>query len=351
MMQATDEIDRLYKRIVSLHLDIDSLRQPLVDIKSVITEIKKITDLPGTVAKDLKKLRTVASALNEIAQLLEWVPGQLGATCKTAHKLLSPLVEPAKRGLLDKMITTTEEVDQALGKIKQYLEKIEPLVDKSLKAINTVRDEVIALEQKVAGLVEHYKRLPPSPETLECVRTINRYIDQLVQVVEDLKAHFEKAIEPLNAILNQIKQALDPVAAIAQQVTQALKQIDIKPINDLIKQVNLYKKKIQDFKKKVVSKIEAVVRRAFKKFGLDIDAIDKLIGRLIDSALKPIRKLMDDLSTRINSILSQIAALITKLLPLDQLSQIVSALETFRDNLQRELDCIAGSACKSVLRA
>ncbi|MCW8890763.1 MAG: hypothetical protein OQL20_08915 [Sedimenticola sp.] len=350
-MQCTDEIEKLYLRVVALHQDIDTLRQPLVDIKAVITEIKKCLDLPGTIAKDLKRLRTLASALNEVVQPLEWVPGQLGTTCKAVHKALSPLIEPKGRGVLDQMIKTTEEVEKAFCKIKQYIEKVEPLVDKSLKAINEVRDDVISLEQKLAALVEHYKRIAPSAETLECVRTLNRYIDQLDSVVLDLKNRLEKAIEPLSAVLNQIMSVLDPVAAIAQQIAQALKQIDIKPINDLIKQVNQYKQKIQDFKRKVVSKIEAAVRVAFKKFGLDIDAIDKLIGQLIDSALKPLRKVMDDLSAKMTRMLNQITTLLSNMLPLDFMRQIITAIETFRDNVQRELDRIAGSACKSVLQA
>ncbi|MCW8943564.1 MAG: hypothetical protein OQL27_02255 [Sedimenticola sp.] len=350
-MQNTDEIEKLYHRIVSLHKDIDTLRQPLLDIKSVITEIKKIVDLPGTVAKDLKKLRTLVSALNEVVQLLEWVPGQLGTTCKAVHRLLSPLVEPATKGVLDELINTTEQMDKAMTKIKQYLEKVEPYIDKSLKAINGVRDEVIALELKMAELVEHYKRIAPSAETIECVRTINRYIDQLEGVVLKLKAQFESAIQPLSAVLSQIRKALDPIAALAEQITHVLKQIDIKAINDLIRQVNQYKKKIQDFRKKVVSKIEAVVRAAFKKFGIDIDAIDKLISKLINSALKPLRHVIDDITAKVTNMLSQISTMLEKLLPLDQLNQIVSAVESLRDDLQRELDRIAGSACRSVLRA
>ena len=350
-MQNTDEIEKLYNRIVSLHQGIDTVRQPLLDIKSVIDEIKKLLDLPGTIAKDLKKLRTLISAVNEVMQLLEWIPGQFGTTCKTVHNLLSPLVAPPKKAILDKLIKSADDMSEVASQIKTYLEKIEPPINKALKEVNTVRDKVIYLEDNMAALVEHYKRVPPSEETMVCVRSINSYIDQYEKNIKVIEDQFDQAIRPLYKVLAEVKKYLDPVANIAQQITNVLKQIDIKPINDFICQVNKYKKKIADFRKKVVSKFEWAVKRAFSRFGIDIDAIDKQIQKLINSALKPLRNLIEQITNKINGLLSQIKSMLAKMLPVDQLQQIVTMLENMRDNFERELDKLAGSACKSVLKA
>ncbi|TVO71465.1 hypothetical protein [Sedimenticola selenatireducens] len=350
MRKNTDEIEKLYQRIVLLHQDVDTIRQPLLNIKSIIDEMKKLLDLPDTIAKDLKKLRTVILALNEITQLLEWVPGQLGSACKAAHNLLSPLVSPTNKGVLDKMIKTTEDMDKMASRIKQYLEKVEPLVNKGLEELNALRGRVISLEEKLAELVEHYKRIPPSADTVACVHEINHALDQLDQSVQEIKNQFNKAIQPLVMVLQTIKNTLDPIADLAQKITQLLKQIDIKPINDLIRQVNQCRKKIEDFRKKVVSKVEAVVKAAFKRFGIDIDAVDKLIRGLIDSVLKPIRKFIDQICDSINGMLEQLTRMIDGMLPVDQLKQIIATLETWRDKLECELDKLAGSTCKSVLK-
>ncbi len=348
-MHNTDEIEKLYQRVVTLHRDIDTIRQPLLNIKSVIDDIKKLLDLPATIARDLKKLHLLICALDEVMRLLDWVPGQFGSTCKIVHNLLSPLITPPKKAILDNLIQGAEEMDGAAKKIKAYLEKIEPPINQAIKEINTVHDKVVGLESTLAELVEHYKRLPPSPETIACVRAVNGYIDQFEQQVQKIKAQFDQVIAPLKDLLQSIESYLQPIADIANQVTNVLKMLDIKPISDLIRQVNQYKKKIEDFRKKVIAKFEWAVKKAFKQFGIDIDAINREISKLIDSALKPLRNFINQILNTLNNMLNRVTGMIEKLLPLDQLQKVLDTLRALRDSLQRELDKLAGTVCKAVL--
>jgi hypothetical protein len=71
---------------------------------------------------------------------------------------------------------------------------------------------------------------------------------------------------------------------------------------------------------------------------------------LIDSVLQPMRQFIDQICNSINTMLEQLTEKIEGMLPVDQLKQIIATLETWRDTLECELDKLAGSTCKSVLK-